>query len=126
MSNPTFTQGPISFEIAKDLDKFRLVKLDEDGKLTYAAETGEVLGVITENGRLNPLDGGAKTVAVHYGTAAVKLETSGDIKAGAKVCAAADGKVSATGDVTVGVAICPTEDGKTLTIINGLPVAATA
>ncbi len=123
MSNPTFKHGPIGFDIATDLDKFRVVALNEEGKIAYANGTGGALGVVTETGRLEAKEPGAKNIAVHYGTAAVKVETNGEIKAGAAVYTAADGKVSATGTVKIGVAIRPTADGKTLTILNGLPTA---
>ena len=125
MSNPTYTQGPISKEIAGDLDKFRLVTLNAEGKIAYAAAEGAVFGAITEAGRLDPKEAGAKTLAVHYGVAAVKLETTDTIKAGAAVYSAADGKVASTGTVQVGVAVEPTDEDskKTLTILNGLPTA---
>ena len=56
----------------------------------------------------------------------MKIETDGDIKAGAAVFAAADGKASASGSVQVGVAVRATENGKTLTILNQLPAVAAA
>lgn len=124
MSNPTFRSGPISFKIAADTEKFRLVTVDAEGKIAHAAATGGVFGAVTEAGRLAPEAPGASTLAVHYGDAAVKLETVDTIAAGAAVYAAADGKVSAEGTVKVGVAVRATEDSKTLTILNGLPVAA--
>lgn len=126
MSNPTFRSGPISFKIAADTEKFRLVTIDEHGLIKHAAATGAVFGAVTEAGRLAPEAPGAATIAVHYGDAAVKLETTGTIKAGAAVFAAADGKVSATGTVQVGVAVRDTENKMTLTILNGLPAAPSA
>ncbi|MDD6908902.1 MAG: hypothetical protein PUJ15_09465 [Bacteroidaceae bacterium] len=56
----------------------------------------------------------------------MKIETNGEIKAGAAVFAAADGKASASGSVQVGVAVRDTENGKTLTILNQLPAVAAA
>jgi len=126
MSNPTFRSGPISFEVAADTEKFRLVAVDEAGKIKHADASGDVFGAVTEAGRLEPKDPGAATIAVHYGPAAVKLETDGAIKAGAAVFAAADGKASASGSVQVGVAVRDTENGKTLTILNHLPAVAAA
>lgn len=126
MSNPTFRSGPISFEIAEDTEKFRLVAVNGEGKIAHAAADGAVFGAVTEAGRLAPEAAGARSLAVHYGPAAVKLETDGEIAAGAGVFAAADGKVSASGSVQVGVAVRATADGKTLTILNGLPAAAAA
>lgn len=126
MSNPTFRSGPISFEIAEDTEKFRLVAVNVDGKIEHAKATGAVFGAVTERGRLAADAAGARTLAVHYGDAGVKLETDGEIAAGAAVYAAADGKASASGTVQVGVAVRATEGGKTLTILNGLPAAAAA
>lgn len=124
MSNPTFKHGPIGFDVARDLDKFRLVAIDDEGKIGYSGSAGPVFGAITENGRLNPLDPGNDNVAVHYGTSAVKIETTDTIAAGAAVFAAEDGKVASAGTVQVGVAVRGTDAGKTLTILNGLPYAA--
>lgn len=126
MSNPTFRSSPISFEIAADTEKFRLVKLDAQGKISHAAATGPVIGAVTELGRLAPELPGTHTLAVHYGDSGVKLETVDTIAPGAAVFAAADGKVSAAGTVRVGVAVRATESGKTLTILNGLPAVAAA
>lgn len=124
MSNPTITHGPIGKDIARDLDKFRLVTINGEGKIEYAKETGNVFGVITEAGRIKPEDPGARNISVHYGTSAVKIETTGSIKAGDAVFAAADGKAAATGTVQVGVAVRDTDGTLTLTILNGLPHAA--
>lgn len=123
MSNPTFRHGPIGFDIAGDLDKFRLVAVNADGKIEYAKATGPVFGAVTEQGRVDPKEPGTTNIAVHYGVAAVKMETVGSVKPGAAVFAAADGKVSGTGTVQVGVAVRATEGGKTLTILNSLPTA---
>lgn len=123
MSNPTFRSGPIGFPIASDTEKFRLVTVNDEGKIAHASETGAVFGAVTEAGRLAPEAAGASVISVHYGTAAVKLETTDTIEAGAAVFAAADGKVASTGTVQVGVAVRATEESKTLTILNGLPVA---
>lgn len=120
MSNPTFRSGPISFEIAADTEKFRLVTVEND-KIKHADASGSVFGAVTEAGRVDPKEPGAATIAVHYGPAVVKLETDGTIKAGAAVFAAADGKASASGSVQVGVAYRGTENGKTPTILNKLP-----
>ena len=124
MSNPTFRQGPITFPIASDVEQFRLVTINAEGKIAHAAATGAVFGAVTEKGRLAPEAAGAPELAVHYGVAAVKLETTDTIKAGAAVYAAADGKVAAEGTVQVGVAVRATENNKTLTVLNGLPHAA--
>lgn len=124
MSNPTFRSGPITFEAAAKLEKFRLVTV-EDGKVKHAAATGGVFGAVTE--KADPKNNALPTnIAVHIGPAAVKLEVDGGdakaIKAGAAVFAAADGKVAATGTVQVGVAAWDGEGDRVLTVLN-LPVA---
>lgn len=124
MSNPTFRSGPITFEAAAKLEKFRLVTI-ADGKVKHAADTGGVFGAVTE--KADPNNNALPTnIAVHMGPAAVKLEVDGGdasaIKAGAAVFAAADGKVAATGTVQVGVAAWDGEGDRVLTVLN-LPVA---
>ena len=124
MSNPTFRSGPITFEAATKLEKFRLVTV-ADGKVKHAAATGGVFGAVTE--KADPNNNALPTnIAVHIGPAAVKLEVDGGdasvIKAGAAVFAAADGKVAATGTVQVGVAAWDGEGDRVLTVLN-LPVA---
>lgn len=123
MSNPTFRGGPLTYEIAADIEKFRLVTVDENEKIKHADATGGIAGAVTEAGRLAPEAPGASALAVHYGDAVVKLETDGEIKAGDAVFAAADGKASASGSVQVGVAYRGTENGKTPTVLNKLPAA---
>lgn len=124
MSNPTFRSGPITFEAAAKLEKFRLVTV-ADGKVKHAAATGGVFGAVTE--KADPNNNALPTnIAVHIGPASVKLEVDGGdasaIKAGAAVFAAADGKVAATGTVQVGVAAWDGEGDRVLTVLN-LPVA---
>ena len=68
----------------------------------------------------------AKTVAVHYGPAVVRLAVEGDakaIKAGAAVFAAEDGKAAASGEVQVGVAVEDGANDRVLTVLNSLPIA---
>lgn len=125
MSNPTFSHGPISFPAAKKLEKFTLVKID-GGKVTPADATGAVFGAVTE--AADPAVTTKPTnVAVHYGSAAVKLKVAGGdakaVKAGSPVYAAANGEVAATGTVVVGVAARDGEGTKVLTVLNGLPHA---
>ena len=124
MSNPTFRSGPITFEAAAKLEKFRLVTI-ADGKVKHADATGGVFGAVTE--KADPNNNALPTnIAVHIGPASVKLEVDGGdasaIKAGAAVFAAADGKVAATGTVQVGVAAWDGEGDRVLTVLN-LPVA---
>ena len=124
MSNPTFRSGPITFEAAAKLEKFRLVTI-ADGKVKHAADTGGVFGAVTE--KADPNNNALPTnIAVHMGPAAVKLEVDGGdasaIKAGAAVFAAADGKVAATGTVQVGVAAWDGEGDRVLTTLS-LPIA---
>lgn len=127
MSNPTFVQGPITFEAAQSLEKFTLVAVNSDGKVAPATAAGPVFGAVTE--KADPaLTTLPSHIAVHYGVAAVKLKVAGGdatgIKAGAAVFAAADGEVSATGTVKVGVAARDGEGDRVLTVLNGLPASA--
>lgn len=126
MSNPVFTGGPISFDVASKVEKGHLVAANAEGKVAHADATGGILGAVTEiadpNTVLRPND-----VAVHYGTSAVKLVVAGgDASAfsiGDAVFAATNGEVANTGTVQVGVAVRNGENGKVLTVLNGLPVA---
>lgn len=124
MSNPTFRHGPIGFEVATSVEQFRLVAINADGKAEYAGADGPVFGAVTEKRDASDVFS-SKDVAVHYGTAAVKLRvTGGDataIKAGAPVFAAADGYAAGTGTVQVGVAARDGADDRVLTVLNGLP-----
>lgn len=127
MSNPTFRQGPIGFEVESAVEQFRLVTVNANGKVEHASADGAVFGAVTEKrDASNP--GSSDQVAVHYGVAAVKIEVDGeasDIKAGAAVFAAADGKVSSAGSVQVGVAARDGEDTRVLVVLNRLPSAGT-
>lgn len=125
MSNPTFVQGPITFEVAERVEKFTLVTVDGDGKIKPAAATGAVFGAVTEIGDPENINKPSH-VAVHYGPAAVKLLVDGDattIKAGSAVFAAAGGKVAASGSVQVGVAVRNGDGERVLTVLNALPTA---
>lgn len=125
MSNPTFRQGPIGFEVAAAVEQFRLVTVNADGKVEHAGAEGPVFGAVTEKrDAADPRS--SEQVAVHYGVAAVKLEVEGDataINAGAPVFAAADGKASDVGTVQVGVAARSGEGTRVLVVLNGLPAA---
>lgn len=126
MSNPTFVQGPITFEAAEKVEKFTLVTVDDDGKIKPAGADGAVFGAVTE-----VADPGSYAkpnhVGVHYGPAAVKLLVDGGdatgFKAGDAVFAAAGGKVAKTGTVQVGVAVRAGEGERVLTVLNSLPTA---
>lgn len=126
MSNPTFKHGPITFPAAEALEKFTLVTVNDDGAVAPAAATGGVFGAVTE--KADPENAALPTdIAVHYGTAAVKLRVAGGdatvIKAGAAVFAAAAGEVAASGTVQVGVAARNGEGDRVLTVLNNLPTA---
>lgn len=128
MSNPTFRQGPISFEASQALEKFTLVTV-KDGKVAPATAAGPVFGAVTE--KADPNNAALPdAIAVHYGVAAVKLKVSGGdasaIKSGAAVFAADNGEVAASGTVQVGVAVRDGEGDRVLTVLNSLPQAATA
>lgn len=135
MSNPTFRSGPISYKAEEDLTKFRLVQVGENG-VKHAAAAGPVFGAVTENATAPKEEQPANTlaldapgiVAVHIGPATVPLEVDGDaaeIKQGAPVYAAADGKASATGSLLIGVA-ARTGSGKTVKTTLVTPVVAPA
>lgn len=129
MSNPTFKHGPITFPAAQSLEKFTLVTVNADGAVAPAGATGAVFGAVTE--KADPENAALPTdIAVHYGTAVVKLRVAGGdatgIKAGAAVFAAAAGEAAATGTVQVGVAARNGEGDRVLTVLNNLPTAAAA
>lgn len=135
MPNPTFRSGPISYKAEADVNKFRLVQVGEAG-VKHAEAAGPVFGAVTENA-FAPKDeqptntlalDAPNIVAVHIGPATVPLEVDGDaaeIKQGAPVYAAADGKVSASGSLLVGVA-ARTGAGKTVKTTLVTPVVAPA
>ena len=126
MSNPTFVQGPITYEAAEKVEKFTLVAVNDEEKIVPAGATGKISGAVTESA--DP-DNYAKPnhVGVHYGPAAVKLLVDGgdatEIKAGDAVFAAANGRVAASGTVQVGVAARNGEGDRVLTVLNNLPTA---
>lgn len=126
MSNPTFRHGPIGYPVATSVDQFRLVAINADGNVEYASADGPVFGAVTEKRDASSVFS-SKDVAVHYGTAAVKLHVAGGdatgIKAGDPVFAAADGYAAATGTVQVGVAAWNGEGDRVLTVLNKLPHA---
>lgn len=132
MSNPTFRSGPITFKAEEDVTKFRLVTVGENG-VKHAGASGPIFGAVTENASAEKDEqaentlvlGAPNVVAVHIGPATVPLEVDGtaaDIKQGAPVYAAADGKVSASGSVLVGFA-ARTGDGKNVKTTLVTPVA---
>lgn len=127
MSNPTYVQGPITYEAAQALEKFTLVAINADGKAAPATAAGPVFGAVTE--KADPaLTTLPSHIAVHYGVAAVKLKVAGGnasaIKAGAAVFAADGGEVAATGTIQVGIAARDGEGDRVLTVLNGLPATA--
>lgn len=126
MSNATFRTGAISFPIAQDIEQFTLVAVDNEGKIAPAGATGAIFGVVTEPGSLDARDAGNDVLAVSYGQNGAKIRTDDDIKAGAAVFAAADGKAAASGTVQVGVAARDTKNGVVVTILNNLPYAPSA
>lgn len=129
MSNPTFVQGPITFPAAVELEKFRLVTVNADGAIEHAGADGPIFGAVTE--KADPNNHARPTnIAVHYGTAAVKLTVAGGdasgFNAGDAVYAAANGEVAADGTVLVGVAARPGDGDRVVTILNQLPAVAAA
>lgn len=125
MSNPVYRLGPITKEAATKVEQGRLVTIDGEGKVKHAAASGAIFGAVTEKRDPDNVLS-AKTVAVHYGPAVVRLAVEGDaaaIKAGAAVYAAADGKAAASGEVQVGVAVEDGANDRVLTVLNSLPIA---
>lgn len=128
MSNPTFVQGPITFEAGAPLEKFTLVDINEDGKVVPSAGTNP-FGAVTE--KADP-DNTAlpNDIAVHYGPAAVKLRVDGGdataIKAGSAVYASSNGRVAAAGSVPVGIAVRDGSGDRVLTVLSLLPSPAAA
>ncbi|MGV0868693.1 hypothetical protein [Corynebacterium kalidii] len=136
MSNPTFKSGPITFDAAEDLVKFRLVTVTENGA-SHAEAAGPVFGAVTTGAKANPPQytddnvlhiGKPGNVAVHITPSVVPVEVDGDetaIKKGAPVFAAADGKASATGTVFVGTAVRDGAAGTVKVLLAG-PTAPAA
>lgn len=113
MSNPTLAHGPITFKVGEEnLERYRLVKLETDGTVTYADASGPVFGAVTERGaKTVEFYGAPDVIAVHTAPASVPVEATEAITDyGATVYAAADGKVAKTGTVAVGVVV-GTNDG---------------
>lgn len=116
MSNPTFKSGPISFNAAEDVTKFRLVTVGEDG-VKHAGASGPVFGAVTASAVAAPASptddnvlhvGAPGNVAVHIAPSTVPVEFTGTAPVvGATAFAAADGKVAASGSVPVGVVVRP-------------------
>lgn len=134
MSNPTFRSGPISFKVASDVSKFRLVAVSADG-VAHAGATGAVFGAVTENGYA-PAESGAgnlapaqpNNVAVHIGPATVPLEVEGGdasgIAQGAPIYQAADGMVTATAGTGPAVGVAARDgSGTTVKTVLLTPVA---
>jgi hypothetical protein len=116
MSNPTFKSGPISFNAAEDVKKFRLVTLGADG-VKHASAAGPVFGAVTSSAVAAPAAptddnvlhiGAPGNIAVHIAPSTVPVEFDGSAPAvGSTVFAAKDGKVSATGTVPAGIVVRP-------------------
>lgn len=125
MSNPTFTDGPITFDVAEDVKKHRLVELTATG-VKHATAEGPIYGAVAVNGYHDDKAGisinyvKAARVAVCKTPNSLPLELTdpeADIEPGAVLYAAADGKVAATGTVPVGVAIRPSASGRVITTL---------
>lgn len=139
MSNPTFKTGPITFECAAAVSKFRVVQLGAAG-VQHCTATTAPFGAVAVDGAAKgttvadgDLTGGLPTaVAVLSAGAALPLAVdagSGAIALGANVFAAADGKVSATGTASVGVAIAAPKGAtgeQTVTVLLTCPNPADA
>lgn len=137
MSNPTFRSGPITYDVAANVKKYRLVTVTEAG-IQHANGTGAVFGAVTENGN-HDTEGNrtlsfvkAPRVAVHIGPASVPLEIAGGnadgIKQGTALYAAADGQAATTGTVFIGTAARDGANGRVITTLATptAPAAAAA
>lgn len=128
-----FKSGPITFDAAENIEKFRLVTVTADGA-KHAAATDAVFGAVvtgaapnasrtTENNVLHI--GKPGNVAVHVSPAVVPVETEDAFEPGAPVYAAADGKAAADGTVFVGTAARASGDGK-VKVLLATPTAPAA
>lgn len=130
-----FKTGPITFDAAEDIKKFRLVTVTADGA-KHASATGPVFGAVvtgaTPNADRTTADnvlhiGKPANVAVHVSPAVVPVEATGDataIKQGDPVYTAADGKVSATGTVFAGTAVRDGAEGRVKVLLASPSVPA--
>lgn len=114
MADPKFITGQLTREVAEPIAKHRLVVV-EDGKLKLAQSVFPY-GVVSEPAEpkgereKNDLTHGLPAyVRVSTTQCVAKIATDGEIKDGADVFAAADGKVSASGSVKVGIAHAATK-----------------
>lgn len=112
MSNPSFTSGPITYDVAEDVNKFRFVEVTEAG-VKHATAVGPVHGAVAENGNADPEDNisldsvKAARVGVRMApeTLPIEVVTGAEFVQGAAVFAGADGKAAATGTLQVGFAV---------------------
>lgn len=130
-----FKTGPITFNAAEDVKKFRLVTVTATG-VKHAAATGAVFGGIVTSATATPPDrtadnvlhiGHPGNVAVHIAPAVIPVEATGDataIKQGDPVYTAADGKVSATGTVFAGTAVRDGAEGRVKVLLASPSVPA--
>lgn len=118
MSNPKFMIGQLTREVSEPIAKRRLV-VEVDGKIKLA-QSEFPYGVVSEPAepqgereKNNLAHGAPAYVRVSTCQCVAKIDTDGEIKQGAKVHAAADGKVSASGGPVVGIAHADTKGGAT-------------
>lgn len=97
-----FNEGPITFEADEALAIDRLVKIDADGKITYADATdfpdGSVHDTILAAGDL-------AAVRPYLASGTRRLTANAAITLGATIYAADDGKVAPSGTIPVGKAV---------------------
>lgn len=134
MSNPIFRDGPLTFDVAEDVKKHRLVQLTANG-VKHATATSDVFGAVVNDGAklvartVNDLRMGTGTpnvVGVHCAPATVELEATTNATAitpGTKVYADADGKIKTGTGKLVGIAVRKGE-GNTVAVRLLTPVAA--
>lgn len=111
MSNPTFSTGDLTREVASKVDKFRLVKAT-DGKVEHSDADTFPLGAVTEAAAPEARSendvsyGLPRIVRVQTSQRVVKIMSGATdaFTVDAPVYAAADGHVAPAGTVQVGIA----------------------
>lgn len=113
-----FIDGPVrSFVADEALEQYRNVKMDADGKVTYADATDDYDGTTTREAFAA---GDTVPVRMRNASGTVFMTAAAAISAGAYVCAAADGKVNDVGSKPIGKALGAASGD--LAIIEVLPL----
>lgn len=113
-----YIDGPIRTFVADEaLEQYRNVKMDADGKVTYADATDDYDGTTTREAFAA---GDSVPVRLRSAPGTAFMTAVGAISAGAYVCAAADGKINDLGSKPIGKALeAASGDGA---VIEVLPI----